>query len=56
MAVADQKCLVMKLVDFILAVFSYSGVPNKSEGRNNCVGRDNFSKFNKRVVDLLSAM
>ena len=40
----------------MLRISTYSGVPNISVGRNNCVGRDNFPKFNKRVGDLLSAM
>ena len=36
---------------------SFSIFPNIGVGRNsNCVGRDNFPKFNKRVGDLLSAM
>ena len=35
---------------------AYSWVPNISVGRNNCVGRDNFPKFNKCVGDLLIVM
>ena len=50
----DGKTDRFSLANIVLD--TYSGVPNISVGRNNCVGKDSFPKFNKCVGDLLIVM